>query len=71
LELWQPAGNHAEEPISTTMGLSREAIVAQLLEHQQADRTLILLVDSPFGIVVCDTAILKKRREENIPDSAS
>lgn len=54
LELWQ-SGNDVEEAISTTMGLSRDAITAQVLEHQQADPNLILFVDSPFGILVCDS----------------
>ena len=54
LELWQ-SGNDAEEAISTSLGLSREAIAGQLLEHQQADPNLILFVDSPYGILVCDS----------------
>lgn len=54
LEMWQ-SGNNVEEAISSTIGLSREAITALLLEHQQADPNLILFVDSPFGVLVCDS----------------
>lgn len=54
LELWE-SGNETEEPILTTMGLSFDDVKSQLLEYQQADPNLILFLDSPFGIVVCDS----------------
>ena len=58
LELWQ-SGMDAKEPIVTTLGLSVESIAAYLMEYQQADPNLILFLDSPYGIIVCDSRHLR------------
>jgi hypothetical protein len=58
LELWQ-SGKDSKESIVSAMGLSMEDIAVHLMEHQQTDPNLILFLDAPFGILVCDSRHLR------------
>jgi hypothetical protein len=62
LELWDSSGSE-DEPIVEDMDLSLEHVGMSLMEHRQTGRDqssdLVLLIDTPREIVVCDSRHLQ------------
>lgn len=54
VELWQ-SGNESNEAIESGLGLSLESLALHVMEQRQIDPQLIIFVDSPHGILVCDS----------------
>lgn len=59
LELWA-SGDEAQEPIMENMDLNLEYVALSLMDQQDQSSDLILFLDSPREIVVCDSRFLQE-----------